>query len=265
MISEIAITNYKSILYQKFALARVNVFFGRSGSGKTNLLESVGMAAAAHDDALDTGDLLKRGVRVTKPSLMFHAADGKEQSREIEINWCERNSTKKAKLVCEKPDSMDSWKDISCLEPAYIARVNDLISFISNGSFDDLYPFADQTKNMVLNAAFRGSRNFRDYLIYHAITEPDIQELLMSNGSPAFFAIDDIDTLLTPDMCSNVISAITTTAAKQNKQVLITTSQPAIIHGMNLDDPILKLFLLERIEDGQTTVKEMADKTLIKF
>ena len=264
MISEIAITNYKSILYQKFSLARVNVFFGRSGSGKTNLLEAVGMAAAAHDDDSNSGGLLKRGIRVTKPSLTFHASNGKEQREEIEIAWCERNSSKKAKLVCENPDEMSvSWKDISWYEPAYIARVNDLISFISNGSIEDRYPFPDQTKNRVLNAAFRGSRNFRDYLIFHALTEGQIQELLMSSAPPAIFAIDNIETLLTPEMCSNAINDISHLAAKNNKQVLITTSQPAIIRGMNLDDPVQKLFLLERTDDGQTIVEELMDKKLV--
>ena len=264
MISEIVITNYKSILYQRFTLARINVFFGRSGCGKTNLLEAVGMAAAAHDGDSDTGGLLKRGIRVTKPSLTFHASIGKEKKKEIEIAWCERNGSKKAKLVCEsRDDQVAAWKDISWYDPAYIARVNDLIDYISNGSFDERYPFADKTKNMVLNAAFRGSRNFRDYQIFNALTEDQIVELLMDSTPPAFFAMDNIETLLTPEICSNVINNITPLAARQNKQVLITTSQPAIIRGMNLDDPLLKLFLMERREDGQTTLKEITDIPLI--
>ena len=168
MIKEISISNYKSILYQKFSLARVNVFVGQSGSGKTNIFESLAMAAAAHDDSLDAVSLTNRGVRVTKPSLMFHSSEGHERHEEIEVTWNEKQSVKKAKLVCDNPDSDSaSWKDISWFEPAYVEKLNNLIRFIGDGSDKEQYPFEDESKNAVLNAAFRGSRSFRDYLIYH--------------------------------------------------------------------------------------------------
>ena len=168
MIKEISISNYKSILYQKFSLARVNVFVGASGSGKTNILEAIGMAAAAHDDSLNTDSLANRGVNVTNPSLMFHSSGGKDHGKEIEVAWSEKQSTKKATLVCDNPDSMDaSWKDVSWFKPDYVEKMNNLIRFIGDGSDKDTYPFADESKNAVLNAAFRGSRTFRDYLIFH--------------------------------------------------------------------------------------------------
>jgi len=86
---------------------------------------------------------------------------------------------------------------------------------------------------------------------------------LTDNAPPAFFAIDNIETLLTPDICSSVINDISPMAEKHNKQVLITTSQPSIIHGMNPDDTALKLFLLERTDEGQTIVKEVTNKASI--
>jgi len=264
MITEISIANYKSILYQKFSLARVNVFVGRNSSGKTNILEAVGMAAAAHDNALDNDSLQSRGIRVVEPLLTFHSSNRQDRSKEIEIEWRERQSTKKAKLICDNPDDISaSWKDISWLEPAYVEKLNELIRYIGDGMNDEQYPFSDETKNAVLNTAFRGSRAFREYLIYHALTEQQIQELFESESRlPAFFAINNIVTTLTSDLCGNVMKTITQLAAKHNRQLLIATNRPAIVRGMNLADPEQKLFLVKQIEDGQTIVKDLTDMSL---
>ena len=231
---------------------------GKSGSGKTNLLEALGMAAAAHDNASDHQGLLKRGIRAVKPSLMFHSANGKVQAKEIELAWCERNSAKKATLVCENHDDPEpAWNDVSWFEPAYVARVNELIGFISNGSIDDRYPFTDPAKNTVLNAAFRGSRNLRDYTIFQSLTEERILDLLNNNASPAYFAVDDIDATLPPESCRNLINAIIPTVVKNGRQVWIAASRHDVVQGLNLDDPGLKVLTLELNSDGQTVVKEI--------
>ena len=324
MINEISIFNYKSVVSQRFSLARVNVFVGRSGSGKTNILEAIALAAAAHDNTLDTGSLQSRGIRVEKPSLMIHSSGN--YGKEIEIEWCERQSTRKAKLTCDHLDDIHaSWKDISWIDPAYVEKMNGLIQFIGDGMDAEQYPFDDETKNAVLNAAFRGSRNFRDYVIYHlnidalregtsksptyplgisgeglqqvlsTFDEEQLQELndrchgkyvpenmtgnidaevlcqffyialLICRQAPAFFAIDQIETMLAPASCGDLLTTITQLAVKNNKQVLITTSQPAIVHGMNLADPEQKLFLVKQAEEGQTIVKELTDKILIEI
>jgi predicted ATPase len=256
MVSEISIANFRSIEYQKFSLARVNVFVGDSDSGKTNILEAVGMAAAAHDDALDTDSLRKRGIRVTEPSLMFHASVGQEQRKEIVIVWREKLSVRKAILVLEN-STEDAWKDISWYEPAYVDMVNNLIKCIGNGSIKDLYPYSDPMKNTVLNNAFRGSRYFRGYRIYHALTEHQLHQLLISRSTPAFFAIDRIENSLKPECCNNTMNIITSLAAKHRKQILISTSRPDMIQKMNLNDPEQKFFHVKRTEDEQTIVEEM--------
>jgi len=254
MIGEVFISNYKSILDQRILLSRVNVFVGRTGSGKTNILEALGMAAAAHDDALDRERLLKRGVRAIEPSLTFHSS---AKSKEIEIAWREKNSWKKAILVC---DDSESWKDVSWYEPEYVKKINNLIRFIGDGTIEGAYPFDDEAKNMNLNAAFRASRNFRDYVICR--DSGDLRPLLEDKNMPSIFAIDNLDEKL----CNKEsLQTIYQLAAKNNKQLFITTSNSAIVNELNLEDSERKIFLTTMTDDGQTIVKELTDITLIDF
>ena len=276
MISEIAISNYKSILYQRFTLGRLNVFVGREGSGKTNILEALGIAAAAHDETLDSDNLIKRGIKAEKPSLMFHSTtDNSVQNNEIEIVWYERNSWKKSKLVSDNPDELDAkWKDISWYEPEYIDKINNLIRFISDGSIEGEYPFADESKNVVLNAAFRGSRNFRNYNIYN-VNSGDIkdcqdiysffQSLFTDRNTPSIFAIDGIETMLPMDVCCNMMTNVAQLAVRQNKQALITTNSPSMVKGMDLSDPAQKLYFVKMSENCQTVIKELKDISLVEI
>ena len=289
MIGEVSISNFKSILSQRFKLGRVNVFVGCSGSGKTNILEALGMAAAAHDDALDRDSLVKRGINPTK---MFHSSQG-----EIEISWYEKNSWKKAKLISH--DNGESWKDTSWYETAYIQKMNNLIQFIGDGSIEGKYPFADESKNATLNAAFRGSRNFRDYTIYrlknsdlHMIEAETIEKifsafnleqtktlssyaekpevmlylsLFSERRSPAIFAIDGIDSFLEPELCSKLMPFVSMLSAKHNKQVLITINNPDVVKEMDLSLPEQKLFSVKINESGQTVVKKVKNKSIVEI
>ena len=279
MIAEIFISNYKSIHDQHITLGRVNVLYGRKGSGKTNIIEAIGMAAAAHDDALDTGSLLKRGIRAVKPSLTFHASPlVQNQSKAIEISWYEKNSWKKTKLVCDDTDGINAlWKDVSWYDPEYVDKMNNLIKFIGDGSIEENYPFADEAKNTTLNAAFRGSRNFRDFVIYNADTDaventdkPDIYgenllALIDSKQTPSIFAIDDIEKIVAPEQYNGLIRSIAMSVIRNNKQAYITASEPEIVKGLDLADPEQKLFLVKTLENGQTVVEKITDMTLINL
>jgi len=288
MIDEISISNFKSIFHQHFSLARVNVFVGSSNSGKTNILEALGMAAASHDDALDREGLIKRGINPTNISHQFE--------KDVEILWYEKNSWKKSKLVSH--DAGNTWKEVSWYENSYIEKMNNLIQFIGDGTIEGEYPFADESKNSVLNAAFRGSRNFRDYLIYSlsksdmqpvdketeekifAVFTPQQQQelkqyaakpevmyylsLFSERRSPAFFAIESIDSFLEPDVCCKLMPFITQLSLKHGKQVFITTKNPAVTGLMNLDGQEQKLFLVKKAESGQTVVVTVKDIKMVE-
>ena len=272
MVYEISISNYKSILRQQFPLGRLNVFVGRNGSGKTNILEAIGLASAAHDEALDSENLKKRGIKPTKPSLMIHSSPNQEKNNnEIEIVWHEKNSWKKSKLVCNDINDINaSWKDVSWYEPEYVEKINNLILYISDGTIKGQYPFSDQSKNAALNAAFRGSRNFRNYHIYNYFDvlkespESYYLSLFSDTRAPSIFAIDNIESLLAPDICGNLIQTIAKLTVKQNKQVFITTNNPDVVKGMDLKILGQKLFVV-KITEGKTVVEELKDISLVEI
>jgi len=86
MIKSLGIHNYKSILDHTIDLGRLNVFIGENGSGKTNILEAMAMAATvAGGQKLEAEALHSRGVRVAKPSVTFSSFLGQKQIEEAEF------------------------------------------------------------------------------------------------------------------------------------------------------------------------------------
>ena len=81
MLTSIGIKGFKSIHnIPSLELGQVNVFIGANGSGKSNLLEAVGMLSAAADGRVDADHLLRRGVRHGVPGLYKTSLKGMEQS-----------------------------------------------------------------------------------------------------------------------------------------------------------------------------------------
>lgn len=69
MIREVEIRGFKSIHAADLELGRVNCFIGANGSGKSNLLEALGVLGAAANGVVDGESLLRRGVRAGLPRL----------------------------------------------------------------------------------------------------------------------------------------------------------------------------------------------------
>lgn len=69
MIDKIHVKWFKSIEDVQFELGRVNVFIGANGSGKSNLLEALGVLSSAVSGRVDDESLLRRGVRPGVPAL----------------------------------------------------------------------------------------------------------------------------------------------------------------------------------------------------
>lgn len=69
MIRTLRVERFKSIVDQEVSLGRVNVFVGANGSGKSNLLEAMGVLGAAAGGRVDDEALLRRGVRPGLPRL----------------------------------------------------------------------------------------------------------------------------------------------------------------------------------------------------
>ncbi len=367
MINKVSISNFKSIYKQDIELGRVNVFIGENGSGKSNILEAIAMAAASNGGELNTQGLINRGVRVTKPSLTFNSFLGVANRSEIKIDLHDGNVLFESILKCDNPDDIFAvWKDDNrynkslrslmkkILEQApldknidvlYQAAINQIdldapannpfvhsvigksiskfliynintnalrgisndskitplgingegldillstfdedqlkelkeLNFISwlqsihvdlgdalkykgyklGRSTSDLY-FTDkymQRKNNMF-AAENANEGALHVLFYLA--------LLISVRTPSFFAIDNIETALNPMLCRQLMKRITELAPIHQKQVLITTHNPAVLDGLNLHDQDQCLFVVKRTDEGHTKVERIKLKPEVK-
>jgi predicted ATPase len=81
--------------------------------------------------------------------------------------------------------------------------------------------------------------------------------LLMSWRTPRFFALDNVDNALNPKLCSELMTQIVDLAKKNNKQVICTTHNPAILDGLDLTDEDQRLYTVRRNSDGHTIVRRI--------
>ncbi|HSN98605.1 MAG TPA: AAA family ATPase, partial [Candidatus Nanopelagicales bacterium] len=62
-LDKVTVKSFKSLVEAEVAIARINVFIGANGSGKSNLLEALGVLGAAAAGRIDDSTLKERGVR----------------------------------------------------------------------------------------------------------------------------------------------------------------------------------------------------------
>jgi len=98
MITKLIVASFKSLENVEVELGAVNVFIGANGSGKSNLLEAVGVLSAAADGKVNDQVLLQRGVRPGLPILyksafssglpphIFFGAQNEDASYEVALN-----------------------------------------------------------------------------------------------------------------------------------------------------------------------------------
>lgn len=81
--------------------------------------------------------------------------------------------------------------------------------------------------------------------------------LFISGNTPSFFAIENMDGGLNPRICSRLLKDLTTLSELTDKQALITTHNPALLDGLDMDNPEIALFSVFRTEEGQTEIKKL--------
>lgn len=81
--------------------------------------------------------------------------------------------------------------------------------------------------------------------------------LFISKKTPQLFAIDNIETALNPRVCRTLVKELAQLAKENNKQALITTHNPAILDGLNLNDDEQRLFVVYRTDEGHTKTKRI--------
>lgn len=78
--------------------------------------------------------------------------------------------------------------------------------------------------------------------------------LFISPDTPRFFAVDNIDASLNPKLCRTLIQELVVLAREHDRQIILTTHNPAILDGINLNDDEQRLFVVYRDTWGQTKV-----------
>ncbi|MEA5471629.1 AAA family ATPase [Spirulina sp. 06S082] len=82
--------------------------------------------------------------------------------------------------------------------------------------------------------------------------------LFVGEETPDFFAIDNIDNSLNPRLCRRLLQELVELAQKYDKQTILTTHNPAVLDGLDLDDDEQRLFVVYRNKFGYTKVRRVS-------
>ena len=85
-----------------------------------------------------------------------------------------------------------------------------------------------------------------------------------SNQTPSTFAVENIDKSLNPRLCQVLVKKLAEKAKKHNKQVFLSTHNPAVLDGINLLDPDETIFVIDRKYTGETRLRELTEKNIPK-
>lgn len=84
--------------------------------------------------------------------------------------------------------------------------------------------------------------------------------LFISDYTPKFFAIDNIDNAMNPKLASQLVQQLSHLAKEHDKQVIMTTHNPAVLDGLDLKDEEQRLFVISRNKLGHTKALRITHK-----
>ena len=389
MIREISVKNYKSIVALDMPLARFNLLIGANGCGKSNILESIALAAAASANKLEREYFDNRGIRFVEPVFMLPAfedveaqsinievsVDAEKESRSIpfDIRFNENakpprweSSTKSTsfgellnqmKKIVEASD--DEIKDVEKLKikqkikafsekitsffasdsvPEDIRKIILETQFLNVANKDvvlpedslkqymiysleesrlrliddnkQIYPLGNRGEGLLpylkelsqkpngadiikeinenlklldwfdemtipsgqlsseVNIRLHDSylRKSLEYFDQRSTNEGFLYllfylTLIISDETPSFFAIENIDASFNPKLCKEVVRRLIQLAKKHNKQIIATTHNPAVLDAFDLENEDVKLHVVRRSIDGYTKINSVELKS----
>lgn len=112
MLKNFKVERFKSIVSLNLDLGRFNLFIGANGSGKSNLLEAIGVLSAAAYGRVDDETLLRRGVRPGVPRL-YKSAFSQAKEKTVQHILFGANETSGASF------QVTLWNPISSPSPAW--------------------------------------------------------------------------------------------------------------------------------------------------
>ncbi len=85
---------------------------------------------------------------------------------------------------------------------------------------------------------------------------------ILSNLTPNFFGVDNIDASLNPKLSEHMMRNICSLMKEKDKQIIATTHNPAILDGLDLKNDDQRLFAVSRNELGETVVRRIKERKL---
>lgn len=114
-LKRISVGNFKSLYHASFEPGKVNVFVGANGSGKSTILEAIGLLSAAMTDRVDASSLQRKGVRLSASSLYksnFKTIDKTKLTLDFSLEWEEKEKADvfQYDVHLTTPKDTDYWK-----------------------------------------------------------------------------------------------------------------------------------------------------------
>lgn len=110
MLRNLSVKAFKSLVELDIELGRINVFVGANGSGKSNILEAVGVLGAAANGRVDDESLLHRGVRPGVPALYKSSFKGLKRRPSIRFEASSDAASFGVELHNPIHDPSPAWK-----------------------------------------------------------------------------------------------------------------------------------------------------------
>ncbi len=111
-ITEINVKNFKSLYDVSFQPGKVNVFIGANGSGKSTILEAIGILSAAMTDRVNNNVLQRKGIRLSTSSLYkskFKTMKREGLTVDMGIQWVDEEKYDYT-VHLTTPTDDDAWK-----------------------------------------------------------------------------------------------------------------------------------------------------------
>ena len=114
-LKRISVGNFKSLYDTSFEPGKINVFIGANGSGKSTVLEAIGLLSAAMTDRVDAANLQRRGVRLSVPTLYksnFKDIKRKKPTINLSLEWNDSDTAHDFRydVHLTTPTDTDYWK-----------------------------------------------------------------------------------------------------------------------------------------------------------
>ncbi len=138
-IDEILIRNFKSLYNVSFEPGKLNVFIGANGSGKSSVLEALGVLSAAMTDRVNTTSLQRKGVRLSTSALYkskFSSIEKESKTVNLAIKWSNDSNNYEYSTHLTVPTDDDSWRyfaeSVTCNGEKVYGRSNASSSQLNN-------------------------------------------------------------------------------------------------------------------------------------